>query len=274
MKKFFLLALIFVMLVSGCGSKYSNELLLKENASWVETKENIDDFMDAAGRGNNNEYDEEFLMQQFLDGKIKSTDKEIKISVTDELKGGKVVEIKFLQGRNKNKVGYTFPEFVIDVGKERELEKKRNAEKKAAEEKKFADEKARLEKLADAEKEQFKKLAEQNPRSSDVAQITCTMSDGTSAYQKLIGKANLPEGTRLKITIANVNKESTVQQDGIFSALFERAIIPVGEQNISIMTLDRNSQPLNAQSVDEMLIKDKGVGFLGRELYAGKISIQ
>ena len=94
MKKFFLLALVFMMIVCcGCGSKYSDELLLKENASWVETKENLDDFMDAAGRGNNSEYDEEFLMQQFLDGKIKSTDKEIKISVTDELKGGKVVEI-------------------------------------------------------------------------------------------------------------------------------------------------------------------------------------
>lgn len=237
MKKFFLLTLVFMMLVCcSCGSKYSNELLLKENASWVETKENLDDFMDAAGRGNNSEYDEEFLMQQFLDGKIKSTDKEIKISVTDELKGGKVVEIKFLQGRYKNKVGYTFPEFVIDVGKERELEKKRDAERKAAEEKKLADEKARLEKLAATEKEQFKQLAEQNPQSND---IVCTMADGTDAYQKLIGIANLPEGTRLKITLAGVKKETAVQSDKTFYALFERSIIPAGEQNISISTLDK-----------------------------------
>lgn len=237
MKKFFLLALIFVMIISGCGgNKYSNETFLQANASWVEIKENIDDFMDGAGRGGDSEIDKEFLTQQLIDGKIKYTDKEIKVAVTDELKGGKIVEIKILQGRYKNKVGYTFPEFIMDVGKERELEKKRDAERKAAEEKKLADEKSRLEKLAATEKEQFKQLAEQNPQSND---IVCTMADGTDAYQKLIGIANLPEGTRLKITLAGVKKETAVQSDKTFYALFERSIIPAGEQNVSISTLDK-----------------------------------
>lgn len=227
MKKFLSVALVLiVIIISGCGSKYSDETFLQQNASWVETKENVDDFMDAAGRGNDSEYDEEFLMQQFLDGKIKSTDKEIKIAVTDKLKGGKVVEIKFLQGRYKNKVGYTFPEFIIDVGKERELEKKRDAEKKAADEKRLADEKARLEQLKNF-------LAQNN------LQIACTMAQGTDAYQKLIGTTNLPEGTRLKITLAGVKKETKVLSDKTFYALFERSIIPVGEQNVSISTLDK-----------------------------------
>lgn len=233
MKRILAVALMFAMLItSGCGNKYSDETLMVDYALWVEDKENVPDMLDAI-----NTHDKEFLAQQVIDGKVKHADKETKIAVTDEFDYGKIVEIKFLQGRYKNKVGYTLSEFIIDVGKERELEKKRDAERKAAEEKKLADEKARLEKeQADenARLEQLKNFLAQNN-----AQIACTMAQGTDAYQKLIGTTNLPEGTRLKITLAGVKKEATVQQDGTFSALFERSIIPVGEQNVSISTLDK-----------------------------------
>ena len=136
MKKIFLLALMFMMIVCcGCGSKYSDETLIVEFAFWSEDKENIPDLLDAI-----NTRDTEFLAQQVIDGKIKHAEKETKVAVVSEFNNGEIVEIKFLQGRYKNKVGYTLSEFIIDVGKERELEKKRDAEKKAADEKRLADE--------------------------------------------------------------------------------------------------------------------------------------
>lgn len=270
MKRFVVAVLILaMMIVSGCGSKYSDETLIVEFAFWSEDKENIPDLLDAI-----NTRDTEFLAQQVIDGKIKHADKETKVAVMSEFNNGEIVEIKFLQGRYKNKVGYTLSEFIIDVGKERELEKKRDAEGKAAEEKRLADEKARLEKVAAAEKEQFKQLAEQNPQSSDITQIACTMTEGTDAYQKLIGTTNLPEGTRLKITLAGVKKETAVSSDKTFYALFERSIIPVGEQSLSIISLDKSVQPPNVQSLDDTLTKDNGVGILGRELYTGKIDVK
>lgn len=191
MKKIFLLALMFVILILvGCGNKYSDETLILKKAGWVENEENARDFLDALETN-----DDDFLTQQIIDGKIKIVDKETKIAVLGDTDNGKIVNIKFSEGRYKNNVGYTLAEYIKDVGKERELEKRRDAERKAAEEKKLADEKARLEKLAAAEKEQFKQLAEQNPQSSDIAQIVCTMAQGTDAYQKLIGTTNLPEDT-------------------------------------------------------------------------------
>lgn len=243
MKKFFLLALVFMMIVCcGCGSKYSDETRIVEFAFWSEDKENIPDLLDAI-----NTRDTEFLAQQVIDGKIKHAEKETKVAVVSEFNNGEIVEIKFLQGRYKNKVGYTLAEYIKDVGKERELEKKRDAERKAAEEKRLADEKTRLEKeQADenARLEQLKNFLAQNN-----AQIACTMAQGTDAYQKLIGTTNLPEGTRLKITLAGVKKETAVLSDKTFYALFERSIIPVGTQNVSISTLDK-------------------------EIYTGKIDVQ
>lgn len=232
MKKFLSVALMLaVICVVGCGSNYSDETFLEERTFWVANKEDIDDFIDGAGRGDKGEFDEDFLQQQLLEGRIQFSDKEVKVAVTDELKGGKVVEIKFLQGRYKNKVGYVFPEFIIDVGKEKEIKKKQNEERRAKEAK-------QLEEQAKREQKEKARLEELTAEGGDGVQIVVMLGDGTSAYQKLLGKTNLPEGTYLSVTLAGVKKEMTVQNDGTFSALFERAIVPVGGQNVSITTLD------------------------------------
>ena len=246
MKKILTVALMAaIILLSGCGSNYSDETFLEERTFWVANKDDIDDFIDGAGRGDKGEFDEDFLQQQLLEGRIQFSDKEVKVAVTDELKGGKVVEIKFLQGRYKNKVGYTFPEFIIDVGKEKEIKKKQDEERRAKGLKQLEEQAKREQK----EKEYIEQLAA-DKQSSDGVQIVVALGDGTSAYQKLLGKTNLPEGTRLSVTLAGVKKETAVQNDGNFSALFERAIIPVGGQNISITTLD------------------------GKQIYSGTIQVQ
>ncbi len=266
MKNFLSVALIVVVILfSGCGSNYSDEVVIKPYAVWLEDKKNLEDIFDAL-----NDADTEYLEQHLR--KIKMMDKETKVAVTDEFNNGKYVEIKFLQGRYKNKVGYTESESIIDVGKERELAKKEEEERKAAEEKKLEEQAKR-----DAEeKTRVEQLASDGNMSTiqEGVRITCTMAEGTSAYQKLLGKTNLPEETHLSITLAGVNKASIVQKDGFFTALFERRIIPVGEQPISIKSLDRDSQPVNVQTVEDSLIKETGNGILGKELYTGRIAIK
>ena len=116
-----------------CGSKYSDETLIVDFAFWTEDRKNIPDMLDAI-----NTADIEFLAQQVVDGKVYHADRETKIAVTDEYDGGETVEIKFLEGRYKNKVGYTLAEFVRDVGRARE-------QAKIAQEKKEKEEQARLE---------------------------------------------------------------------------------------------------------------------------------
>ena len=135
MKRILAIALMMCVLVMvGCGnSKYSDETVLEERVFWVENEDDIDDFIDGAGRGANGEFDEDFLRQQLAEGRIKFSEKEVKISVVDELRGGKVVEIKFLQGRNKNKIGYVFPEFIRDLKKEREVAKVKQEQNDKAE---------------------------------------------------------------------------------------------------------------------------------------------
>ena len=119
MKKFFAVAcLVAAIFICGCGSKYSDETYLDLVAFWAETKENARDYLDAFETD-----DDDFLTQQFYDGRIKpAPEKLTRIAVTDEYDGGKIVEIKFLEGRYKNKVGYTLAKFVLDAGKERELD--------------------------------------------------------------------------------------------------------------------------------------------------------
>lgn len=241
MKKFLSVALMMiVMCVCGCGSKYSDETLIVDFAFWTEDKENINDMLDAI-----NTYDTEFLAQQVVGGKVKHAEKETKIAVISELNNGEIVEIKFLQGRYKNKIGYTLSECIKDVGKEKEIKKKQDEERRAKESKQLEDQAKREQK----EKEYIEQLAA-DKQSSDGVQVVVALGDGTNAYQKLLGKTNLPEGTRLSITLAGVKKETFVQNDGTFSALFERSIVPVGEQNISITTLE------------------------GKQIYSGTIQVQ
>ena len=98
--------------------KYSDEVYIKENAFWVENKEYIADFVDVFENT-----DEEFFTQQLIEGKIKFVNKETKISVISELNNGKIIEIKFLKGQYKNKVGYTLHRFIFDALKEKEIRK-------------------------------------------------------------------------------------------------------------------------------------------------------
>lgn len=100
------------------GNNYSDEVYIKEKAFWVENKESIADFIDVFENA-----DEEFFTQQLIEGKIKFVNKETKISVISELNNGKIIEIKFLKGQYKNKVGYTLNRFVFDALKEKEMRK-------------------------------------------------------------------------------------------------------------------------------------------------------
>lgn len=241
MKNFFAVAfLVAAIFVCGCGSKYSDETLIVDFAFWSEDRANIPDMLDAI-----NTCDTEFLAQQVVDGKVKHADRETKIAVTGEYDGGQIVEIKFLEGRYKNKVGYTLAEFVKDVKKEREQaqakreqqekdEQARREREQAAFDEANAKENARLEELVVA----------------DGSQIVVTLGDGTAAYHKIIGKTNLPDGTNLTVTLAGAKKSATIYDGGKFSALFERSIVSAGEQNLSIIMPD------------------------GKQIYSGTIQIQ
>ena len=226
MKKFFVVVLfVAAIFACGCGSKYSDETLIVDFAFWTEDRKNIPDMLDAI-----NTADIEFLAQQVVDGKVYHADRETKISVTDEYDGGKTVEIKFLEGRYKNKVGYTLAEFVRDVGKQREQKEKEELARREREQTAFeeaqAKEKARLEKLSAA--------------GGYGVQIVVTLGDGTEGYHKIIGKTNLPDGTNLTVTLSDAKKGATVYDGGKISALFERSAVAIGEQNLSIATPDGN----------------------------------
>lgn len=85
-----------------------SEGLIVRGAFWVEEKENIHDFLDAIET-----YDEEFFKQQFREGKTFYIDTDTRINCSnDTLNDGKIVKIKFLKGRYKNKLGYTYIKFV------------------------------------------------------------------------------------------------------------------------------------------------------------------
>ena len=78
--------IVAAIILVGCGSKYSDETFIKENASWVEDKDKIADFLDVAET-----MDKDFFLQLYVDGKIKGIDKETKVAVTGELNDGKIL---------------------------------------------------------------------------------------------------------------------------------------------------------------------------------------
>ena len=106
--------IVAAVMLFNRGDKYSDEVYIKENAFWVENKKDIADFIDVFENA-----DEEFFTQQLIEGKIKFVDKETKISVLNELNDGKIIEIKFLKGKYKNKSGYTLSRFIFDALKEK-----------------------------------------------------------------------------------------------------------------------------------------------------------
>lgn len=228
------LLMIVALILVGCGgSNYSDETLIVGYGYWSEKKENIPDLQDAI-----NTSDVEYLVQQVIEGKVIRADKDTKIAVTGEYDGGKIVEIKFLQGRYKNKVGYTLPECIIDVAKEKEREKAEQETEEKKKKERLAREEANYEKAREEEKAQLEQL--KKSLSEGNQQIVCTMAKGTDAYQKLIGTTTLPEGTHLKVILAGVEKETAVQSDKTFYALFERTIIAAGRQTVTIRTADKN----------------------------------
>ena len=262
MKNFLSVALIFfTVILIGCGnnvSKYSDETFLKENSSWVEDKRNIADFLNAAGLDEERKPDEDFFMQQIIEGKINFTDKEIKVAVIGELNNGKIVEVKILQGRYKNKTVYTIPEFIKDL--KEEIERKKENEKKISEK-----EQARMEQIAEVEKQRLKSLIQDGVK----FEVAIKTSNG---YRNFNGTTNLPDGTILRVSVARESLE-TVVRNGSFSALFEQIKIPIGEQYFSITTLSKELQPLNVQLVNNTMVKDKSIIILGKEIYSGKITV-
>lgn len=240
MKKFFAVAcLVAAIFICGCGSKYSDETYLDLVAFWAETKENARDYLDAFETD-----DDDFLTQQFYDGRIKpAPEKLTRIAVTDEYDGGKIVEIKFLEGRYKNKVGYTLAKFVLDAGKERELD--------AA----AVDGIIPIDKLPSQYKQAYDSLLDNgikidNPR---------VKPDGHGNYS-LVADTNLPYGTR--ISVAGVE---TSTGEKIFSVKFAA---PPGKK-IPVRILGEKDQPRNVISVNAALIKNKGdaYGIFGKESY-------
>lgn len=116
MKKFLLIIMVLIAIITvGCGnSKYSDSVFIRKGALWVEKREYVHDFLDATENK-----DDDFLLQQLIEGKVMSIDKETKVTVLDELDNDKIVQVKFLQGRHKNKTGYTISLMIRDAQKER-----------------------------------------------------------------------------------------------------------------------------------------------------------
>lgn len=85
-----------------------SEGLIVRGAFWVDKKENIHDFLDAIETS-----DVEFIKQQIREGKTFYVDTDTRINCSnDTLNDGKVVRIKFLRGKYKNKLGYTYVKFI------------------------------------------------------------------------------------------------------------------------------------------------------------------
>lgn len=242
MKKFLTVVLIILIInIVGCGSsKYSDETYLEERVFFVDDKENIDDFIEGAGRNYNSEFDEEFLQQMLLEGRIKFSDKEVKVAVTDEIKGGKIVEIKFLQGRYKNKTGYVFPEFIVDVKREKEKAEKEQKETIAFEELTIEDKKS------------------YNSIMHDGVRFNLSVVEPKASYGQIEGETNLPDGT--KITVSAV--ETIVRKGKIAVTLGA----PPGKE-VSVKILKGKEQPVNVRTINAEIIKSKGdnYGILNKE---------
>ena len=240
MKKFLAVALILlVMCVAGCGSKYSDETYLDPVADWTETKDYVRDYLDALETD-----DDDFLMQQFYDGRIKAAPEKLtKIAVMDEYDSGKIVEIKFLEGRYKNKVGYTLAEFIIDAGKEREL-------MEAA-----VDGIIPIDKLPSQYKQAYDSLFD-NGIKIDNPQVKL---DGHGNYS-LVADTNLPYGTR--ISAAGVETSTGKSNFTV------KLAAPPGKK-ILIRILNEKDQPRNVISVNAALVKNKGNAYsiFGKEIY-------
>lgn len=239
MKKFLLVALLVTAIfICGCGSKYSDETYLDLVAFWAETKANAHDYLDAFETA-----DDDFFLQQLYDGRIKpAPEKLTKIAVTGEYDGGKIVEIKFLEGRYKNKVGYTLARFVLDAGKERELD--------AA----AVDGIIPIDKLPLQYKQAYDSLFD-NGIKIDTPQVK---SDEHGNYS-LVADTNLPYGTR--ISVAGVE---TSTGENTFSV---KLAAPPGKK-IPVRILGEKDQPRNVISVNAALIKNKGdtYGIFGKEI--------
>ena len=242
MKKILSVALmLLVICVCGCGSKYSDETYLDPVAGWTETKDYARDYLEAYETG-----DDDFLMQQYYDERIKPAppfyDKLTKIAVMDEYDNGKIVEIKFLEGRYKNKVGYTLASFILDEGKERELEE---AAKKGI---------IAVDKLPSEYKQAYESLLDNGIKIGNL-QIN---PDGHGNYS-LVADTNLPYGTR--ISVAGVETSTGEEK-------FSVKLASSPGKKIFVRILGEKEQPRNVILINEALVKNKGdaYGIFGREI--------
>lgn len=250
--------IIFSIIVLGCSNndKYSDETYVKTDSLWVENKGEIEDFLDGIYT-----HDVEFLTQQHIEGKVKSVDNEVKIEVINELNNGQIVQIRFLQGRYKNKIGYTLSEWIKDEKEERER-------KTALENERMEAEKQYAEQISEAEKQRYDLLVKNG------VQFNFNPVENTSStYRKVSGTTNLPDGTKLRIIISNVDRTTTVK-NGNFSVLFERTVVPVGEHDFSIKTLDKSLQPSNVKLTDENIVSNGRDSILGKRIYLDKINVK
>lgn len=135
MRKFLSVMCIFMIMISiGCGEEQSrkeedsfvekatylkereaelkrlnmSEGIIIKNGFWVEKEENISEYLDAW-----ESQDDEFFAELVKEGKIYHVDKETRIYFSNEkLNNGKIVQIRFLQGKYKNKTGYIMIKFI------------------------------------------------------------------------------------------------------------------------------------------------------------------
>jgi|GEM_PF-5287201 len=257
-KLFSFILIAFSIIILGCNNdnKYSNETYIKADSLWVENKGEIGDFLDGVVT-----HDIEFLAQQHIEGKVKNVDKKVMIEVMDELNNGKIVQIKFLQGRYKNKTGYTLSEWIKDEEEERER-------KIALENERMEAEKQYAEQISEAEKKRYDLLVKNG------VQFNFNPVENTSStYRKISGTTNLPDGTKLRIIISNIDRTTTVK-NGNFSVLFERTVVTVGEHDFSIKTLDKSLQPANVKLTDENIVSNGRDSILGKRIYLDKINVK
>ena len=77
---------------------------------WVENARYLYDYEDGFKSG-----DKEFLLQMVREGKAKFVENPAGVVCSGEYKQGKVIKIRFFEGRYKNKSGYIFADFVQKI---------------------------------------------------------------------------------------------------------------------------------------------------------------
>lgn len=81
--------------------------IVQAHSLWVENIRYLYDYKDGFYSG-----DKEFLLQQVREGKIFFVENPAGVACSGDYEKGKIIEIRFFEGRYKNKSGYIFADFV------------------------------------------------------------------------------------------------------------------------------------------------------------------